>query len=107
MVEQSLRVLFPFKNLHHRIDQIIHHHRQRNSEIIDTLRDKTKTAYQIATELTWRPGTKTNGWQDLSFLDKRLAILETISHLEFMRFEGRVDKSTRDSLIYYQLPGAP
>ena len=96
----------PFKNLHNRIDQIIRHHRQRNSEILDNLRTKTKTAYQIAAGLTWRPGTKKNGWQNLAPLDRRFAILETLSHLEFMRFEGRVDKSTRDSLIYYQLPNA-
>jgi len=96
----------PFKKLRNRIDQIIRHHRQRNSEILDNLMDQTRNAYQIAAGLTWRPGTKANSWQDLSSLDKRLAILETISHLEFMRSEGRIDKSTRDSFIYYQLPGA-
>ena len=56
-------------------------------------------------ELTWMPGNRANGWQNLSFLDRRLALLETIAHLEFMRTEGKVDKSTRDTLIYYTIAG--
>ena len=94
----------PFNNFLDRIDEIARHHQQRNLEILDTLKEKAKTAYQIATELTWMPDTKGTTWHDLRSLDRRLALLETISHLEFMRFEGKVDKSARDSLIYYQLP---
>ena len=96
----------PFNNFPARIDDIIRHHHQRNSEILDTLRGRTKTAYHIAREITWMPETKRAGWHDLAPLDRRLAVLETISHLEFMRFEGKVDKSSKDSLIYYQLPEA-
>jgi hypothetical protein len=96
----------PFNNLPARIDEIIQHHQQRNSEILNTLKDKAKTAYQVATELTWRPGTRGNNWQNLSPLDRRLAILETLSHLEFMRFEGKLAKFSRDGTIYYQLPDA-
>ena len=95
----------PFKNLHNRIDQLIHHHQQRNLEILANLGDKTRTAYEIAMELTWMPGNRANGWQNLSFLDRRLALLETIAHLEFMRTEGKVDKSTRDTIIYYRVAG--
>jgi glyoxylase-like metal-dependent hydrolase (beta-lactamase superfamily II) len=96
----------PFNNLPARIDDIIRHHQQRNLEILETMKGGTKTAYHIATEVTWMPDTRASGWQGLRPLDRRLAILETISHLEFMRFEGRVAKFSRDSLIYYQLPDA-
>ena len=41
-------------------------------------------------------------FQDLKPMDKRMAVLETLAHLEAMRVEGRVDKSPRDSIIYYQ-----
>ena len=96
----------PFNNLPARIDEIIQHHHQRNSKILNTIKDTTKSAYQVATELTWRPGTRGNNWQNLSPLDRRLALLETLSHLEFMRFEGKLAKLSQDSIIYYQLPDA-
>jgi len=94
----------PFNNLSERIDQIVSHHHERNSEILDILGNKTKTAYQLTTEIIWMPDTRASRWHDLAPLDRRLAILETISHLEFMRFEGRIDKLSRDGAIYYQLP---
>ena len=94
----------PFDNLTARIDQLVRHHQQRNSEILNTLKDQPKTGYQIATELTWMPDTKASNWQNLAPLNRRFAVLETLSHLEFMRFQGRLDKSTRDNVIYYQLP---
>lgn len=94
----------PFNNLSERIDQIVSHHHERNSEILDILGNKTKTAYQLTTEIIWMPDTRASRWHDLAPLDRRLAILETISHLELMRFEGRIDKLSRDGAIYYQLP---
>jgi len=91
----------PFNNLPARIDEITGHHQQRNAEIAEMVKEKAKTAYQIATETTWLPNTGGTRWQDLSPLDRRLAVLETLSHLEFMRPGGKVGKSLRDSLVYY------
>ena len=96
----------PFDNLSDRIDRIVSHHHERNSEILGILGDKTKTAYQLVKEIIWMPDTRASRWHDLSPLDRRLAILETISHLEFMRFEGQVDTLSQDGAIYYQLSDA-
>lgn len=93
----------PFDNLPARIDEIIDHHQQRNSEIMGVIKGQGKTGYQLATEVTWRSGTRGAGWQNLTPLDRRLAVMETLAHLEFMRLEGKVAKVSRDSLIYYQL----
>jgi hypothetical protein len=41
-------------------------------------------------------------FQNLAPLNKRMAISETLAHLEAMRVDGRVDKSSRDSIIYYR-----
>lgn len=96
----------PFNNLPARIDEIIRHHQQRGSEIAEMVRGKAKTAYQIATETIWLPNTGGTRWQDLSPLDRRLAVLETLSHLEFIRSGGRVEKFSRDGLVYYRLAEA-
>lgn len=92
----------PFRGLQKRIDEIIHHHEQRNSEILQTIKVEPKTGYEVATKITWLKDTTGGvGWQELSFWDKRLAVMETLSHLEAMRVDGRVNKATRDGIIYY------
>ncbi len=92
----------PFNSLQSRIEKLIQHHKQRNSVILKTIKAKPKTAYQIANEITWMSDTHGIGWLDLAPLDKRLAILETLAHLESMRVDSKVDKLFRNSTIYYQ-----
>jgi len=92
----------PFAGLQERADELIQHHKQRNLEILGTLDAEPKTAYQIATGIPWIPDKGGVNWQDLAPLDRRMAVLETLAHLEYMRFEGRVDKFTKDDTIYYQ-----
>ena len=92
----------PFNNLQLRIDEIFQHHNRRNQEILATMRTGSKTAFQIANEITWLSDTNGVGWQKLSPLDKRLAVLETAAHLEFMRFDGKTDKLVEDDVTHYQ-----
>jgi len=91
----------PFTGLQPRIEELIRHHQQRNSEILETLKATAKTAYQISTEITWGSDINGVGWDNLAPWDRRLAILETIAHLEAMRFAGKVDKFLKDGIIYY------
>ncbi len=92
----------PFAGLQLRIEELFQHHKQRKSEILGTINAKPKTACQISTEITWMLDMGGGGWQNLAPLDKRLAVLETLAHLESMRVDGKVDKSFRDGTIYYQ-----
>jgi glyoxylase-like metal-dependent hydrolase (beta-lactamase superfamily II) len=95
----------PFTNFKPRIEEIIQHHKQRNSEILSALNANTKTAYQIATEITWMHDVIGVSWDKLDSWDKRMAVLETLSHLEAMRATGKLDKFTKDDIIYYRIPG--
>ena len=92
----------PFIGLRPRIEELIQHHKQRESKILETLQTEQKTAYQISNEITWMSDTNGVSWQTLTPLHKRLAILETLAHLESMRFGGEVDKFAQDNTIYYQ-----
>ena len=92
----------PFTGLQSRIKEVIRHHEQRSSEILQIFKAKPKTAYQIATEITWMSDTNGVSWQDLTPLDKRLAVLETIAHLKSMRVNQKINESTRDGIIHYQ-----
>ena len=93
---------YPFTNLDQRIEQLILHHEKRNLEILGVLKATPKTAYRIATEITWMRDINGAGWDNLGPLDKRMAVLETLSHLEAMRAFGKLDKFVRDDTIYYQ-----
>ena len=91
-----------FTDLQTRVDEITWHHQQRNLEILEAIKAETKTAYQISTEITWMPEFGGVRFQDLAPWDKRMAISETLAHLEAMRIDRRVDKFPRNSIIYYQ-----
>ena len=91
-----------FTDLQTRVDEIIWHHQQRNSEILEALKDEPKTAYQISTKITWMPDFGGVRFQDLAPWDKRMAVSETLAHLEAMSIDGAVDKFARNSIIYYQ-----
>jgi glyoxylase-like metal-dependent hydrolase (beta-lactamase superfamily II) len=88
----------PFTRLVPRIDEIIQHHGQRNAEILEAIGAKTKTAYQIAQRISWGDN---NDWQNLPPFHKRMAVFETLAHLEMMTAENRVDKLPRGGIIYY------
>jgi glyoxylase-like metal-dependent hydrolase (beta-lactamase superfamily II) len=94
----------PFTGLKPRIEELIKHHKKRNSEILSTLNANSKTAHQIATEITWMGDIKGVSWDKLGPWDKRMAVLETLSHLEAMRADKKVDKFVRDDIIYYRIP---
>ncbi len=89
----------PFTRLRPRIDEIIQHHEQRNQEILTAVKAETQTAYRIAREIPWAEGV---GWQGLPPFHKRMAIFETLAHLELMVANHQIEKISRDSIIYYQ-----
>ena len=96
----------PFTGFTERIEGLIHHHRFRNAEILAALNSESKTAFELATGITWLHDVNGVGWYKLGNWDKRMAILETVAHLEAMRAKGELDKFSRDDTLYYRQPGA-
>ena len=93
----------PFTDLAKRAEELIQHRRQRNSDILGTLKTEAKTAYQISSKIIWQPHKGGIRFQDLPTWDRRLAATETLAHLESMRTKKKVTKFTRNNLIYYRL----
>jgi glyoxylase-like metal-dependent hydrolase (beta-lactamase superfamily II) len=91
-----------FTDLPTRIEELFQHHRQRKADILATIKAKAKTAYQISLEIIWMPELGGVRGQDLAPLDRRMAVLETLAHLESMRADGEVDKFSQNGIIYYQ-----
>jgi len=84
----------PFPGLETRVREIIEHHEQREMQILALLEGQPQHAYQVAQRL-FGPRMKNNEAQ-------RMAVAETLSHLEHMRLAGKVEQHhTTDGLILY------
>ena len=91
----------PFNDLQGRIKQLIEHHEERKREVCQTIETGSRTAYEISTLITWNlPGLT---WDEFPPLQKRVAVTETISHLECLRWEGKVKRTIQGGLITYSL----
>jgi glyoxylase-like metal-dependent hydrolase (beta-lactamase superfamily II) len=88
----------PFNNFRARIDEITRHHAHRNLEILEKILFRAKTAYGIAKEINWADNSS---WQDLPPFHQRMAIFETMAHLEMMAADSRIDKMPKGGIIYY------
>jgi len=89
----------PFTQLRPRIDELIQHHEERILEILATLEGEPKTAYQIARGITWGIA---DSWQKIPLFHRRMAIFETLAHLELMTMNGQIGQISKDSIIYYR-----
>ena len=88
-----------FTNLRGRIKQLISHHNRRKSEIEQVIMQEPHHAYYISGQITWdTPGLT---WEQMPPLQKRLAVTETIAHLECMRWEGKVRRIIKDNSVLY------
>jgi glyoxylase-like metal-dependent hydrolase (beta-lactamase superfamily II) len=89
-----------FQGLKRRIEEILSHHRERNAAILAALGDGPQTACGVSRQIPWNaPGRV---WDKLSPLDKRVAVTETLAHLEWLRGEGLVAKSQKDGFEVFQ-----
>ena len=107
LTELEVSFVFPghgsvFSGLGQRIDVLLRHHQQRMTDILNVIRDDPKTAYQIATEIPWVPDEGGVNFQDLPPLDKRLAVLETLAHLQLLATEGKAKEVVRNRISLYR-----
>jgi glyoxylase-like metal-dependent hydrolase (beta-lactamase superfamily II) len=86
----------PFIDLAGRTAEIIEHHRQREMQILALLDGQPQHAYQLAEQLF---GPRLQNSEA-----RRMAVAETLSHLEHLRFAGQVEqRRTTDGLILYTI----
>jgi len=89
-----------FSNLPDRINQIVQHHDRRKKEMLVLMQGLPRTAYEISCQVTW--DIQDIGWEDFPPQLQRIAITETIAHLEYMRWEGKVKRSEHAGLLSYE-----
>ena len=90
-----------FTNLTARVEELLHHHEEREQDILRILDDNPKTAYDVATRITWMKDHGGRPYSQLPSLDKRLAIMEAVSHLRLLLDKGKVRRLHDNGLITY------
>ncbi len=90
-----------FTSLRQRVAEIQQHHVEREREIMAAFGGARKTAYDIAGAISW----STNGvpWLELSPFIRRMAVAETLAHLEMLLARGKLSKSLHDGIVWYQV----
>ncbi|MFH1382614.1 MAG: MBL fold metallo-hydrolase [Chloroflexota bacterium] len=94
-------------DLRKRVDEIIQHHHHRSEEVLAAIKAEPRTAYQISAEVTWMPEQGGMPWRNLAPWDKRMAAMETLAHLEYLRVEGKVSQLASNGITYYQRTDVP
>lgn len=85
-----------FADHRHRASQIIHHHEARLQEMVDLLRKRPHTPYDIARQVF---GLELESSIAVQFP----ATFETLAHLEYLRHDGRVESEASFGQITYRL----
>lgn len=90
-----------------RIKEIRRHHQERKAAIINVLKERAQTAYEIAFKIPWIMNGVTMSFGELPALDKRLAVMSALAHLEPLCDEGKAEKIQRDGILFYGATGVP
>ena len=94
----------PFRGLPERTAELLAHHQRRLDEIVHLLRPgeaEARTGFDIARQMRW--GSR-RAWDDLSGFERRLAVTETLAHVELLHARSQVGKRFADGVVSYFLP---
>ena len=78
-----------------------HHHQKRVQEVLSILGKDSKSAYQIAPDMTW--DIIYESWEQFPLTQKWFAIGETIAHLRYLEEKGKIYRKILDGRIVYSL----
>jgi len=91
-----------FRNFRERVQQILEHHAQRIEDLLGVLGSEEKTAYQIASKMSWVGISHAVVLgENLPLSQQADSIGETLAHLEFLEFEGRVEKIIKEGIVFF------
>ncbi len=107
LAELEVRFVFPghgsvFSGLAPKIDDIMHIHRDRMRGIQKIMGVEMKSGYDVAKGIPWIVNGETVQYDKLEPIDRRLAVLETLAHLQFMVAEGQGKKvADGEKTVYF------
>jgi glyoxylase-like metal-dependent hydrolase (beta-lactamase superfamily II) len=90
---------------HKRVHELLAHHEQRLSEIVDAMTPGRSTAYEVAKAIRWT--RRQQRFDELELVSQLLAAGETATHLDVLVLRGQLTRSTdADGIDRYELAAA-
>jgi len=89
----------PFHGVARRVRELLAHHDEREQEVLEALSHGERTAYQVASDLPWT--RRRRRLDDLMLGQQRMALTETIAHLEELRSRGEVRMDRRNGTLLF------
>ncbi len=89
----------PFYGISRRVRELLEHHDEREAEVLEAASHGERTGYQIAASLPWTRRRRT--FYDLQLGQQRMALTETLAHLEELRSRGLIRRERRGHLLFY------
>jgi glyoxylase-like metal-dependent hydrolase (beta-lactamase superfamily II) len=90
----------PFRGLKQRVDDLLAHHDHREAAALGALVNGPASGAEVAGQLPWT--RRELRYAELEPMQQRMALSETIAHLEELRATGRVDRSEENGQFYYR-----
>ena len=84
-----------------RIKELQEHHQARLKEVLSSLEDGEKTAFQIAPYVTW--DIQYSSWELFPAAQKWFAFGETLAHLTYLEEQGMIRRKMRENKILFSL----
>ena len=84
-----------------RIKELQKHHQDRLNEVLMTLKDGAKAAFQVASYMTW--DIKYKSWELFPAQQKWFAFGETLAHLKYLEEEGMIWRENRGEKTVFSL----
>jgi glyoxylase-like metal-dependent hydrolase (beta-lactamase superfamily II) len=89
----------PFRDISRRVRELLEHHDEREAEVLEALSHGERTGYEVAAALPWTRRRRTLA--DLHLGQQRMALTETLAHLEELRSRGLIERERRGDLLIY------
>ena len=88
-------------DLRGRVRELQEHHRARLNEVMVALGDGEKNILQIAPHINWDITAKT--WDEFPAQQKWFAFGETMAHVQYLEYKGKVRRKNHNGTITYSL----
>ncbi|MBW2340746.1 MAG: MBL fold metallo-hydrolase [Deltaproteobacteria bacterium] len=92
-----------FDNLQKRIAELVQHHQERKEAVLEILKNGPEVAYEIAMKIPWMPQKGGIPWEKLDPWGHRMALMETLAHLNLLKKEGKVKKTLKGDFEFYSI----
>jgi glyoxylase-like metal-dependent hydrolase (beta-lactamase superfamily II) len=90
-----------FRDLRKRIAELKEHHRKRAEEVLEILTKGPKTAFQVASEMTW--DISYDSWERFPLTQKWFATGEAIAHLRYLEEKGSLTRKSDGGVTLFTL----